>query len=205
MQINYNKAFENMKKNEFIEANIPLVHWFLNTHFVNIEIQLNESADDVAQDLFVKLFLAYDRYDLNKKIRWTTFAVTVMRNELLMKLRKKRNKDKYGFVSSLSDVVAEDERDALTIEDTLGYLDEGIEEINNSDYIEQFQKQFKESLTKTEAKYLKAIRVSDGFTHKDIGKKIKISQAYVSRVRSNIIKKGQKILSDMKQTPIERE
>ncbi len=62
---------------------LATIHRFLGRRF-------QEEVEDVAQDVFLKIFRALDRFDPERGVKFTTWAFTFVRNHCLDVLKKRR-------------------------------------------------------------------------------------------------------------------
>ncbi|MCA8970353.1 MAG: sigma-70 family RNA polymerase sigma factor [Planctomycetes bacterium] len=77
---------------------IATIHRFLGRRF-------REDVEDIAQDVFLKLFRALDRFDEERGVKFTTWAFTFVKNHCFDVLKKRR----ISAVSIDSGAVAEED------------------------------------------------------------------------------------------------
>lgn len=64
---------------------LATIHRFVGRRFA-------EDAEDIAQDVFLKIFRALDRFDPNRGVKFTTWAFTFVKNHCFDVLKKRRLK-----------------------------------------------------------------------------------------------------------------
>lgn len=144
--------------------------------------------NDLVQVAGMGLTKAYNTYDVDKGIMFITYLATIVNNEIRMYNRK--NKKHIG-IKSLDYAINEDkDGNSMTImdliSDDIDYEEMAIRNIDKSqlyvliEYLKQDEK--------TILKY----RFIDGFTQKQIGEKLNISQSYVSRLVKSSMEKMKK-------------
>ncbi len=62
---------------------LATIHRYLGRRFA-------EEAEDVAQEIFLKVFRSLDRFDPSRGVKFTTWVFTFVRNHCLDVLKKKR-------------------------------------------------------------------------------------------------------------------
>jgi len=87
---------------------LSTIHRFLGKRFV-------DDVDDVAQDVFLKVFRAIDRFDPERGVKFSTWVFTFVRNHCLDVLKKKRL-----TTVSLSSGGAGDDETSWELEDPSG-------------------------------------------------------------------------------------
>lgn len=147
-------------------------------------LNLNTQDEDLFSIGLVGLMKAVNTFNLDKGVKFTTYATPVIRNEILMTLRKKRIIPAFsvdepcrldnGDEVSYADIIADRKRFE---EDALA--DMQYEEIVNL-------------LSKREWEIV-SLRI-DGKTQKEIAEICEISQPYVSRIIKAAYKEMQEIL-----------
>lgn len=123
---------------------------------------------------------AINKFDPNKS-KWATFFSTIMVNEILM---MNRNLNKQVQTISLDTVICVDnEHNTLTIQDVIPALEYTMDEVINLmtiDEILELSKKISPKKHEILSLYLFEIK------QKDIGKKLNVSQSYVSKIIKNI-------------------
>lgn len=194
--MNENELQSNFKKyktgdlkarEKIIKSNIRLV--ILVAKKYNVE---GCDLEDLVSIGTIGLIKAVDTYDIKRQIRFSTYAVRCINNEILMSIRKNKTKK-----NSIQTVNIED---ALLCDfdgNELKYLD--ILEDKNSDFVTEIIDNFLSSellsiinsLTEKEKMLITLYFGFDGkkYRQKEIAHILGISQSYISRMISNILKK----------------
>ena len=163
-------------REQVILANQELVRYVIKS------LGLNAFDEDLFQIGCVGLIKAVDSFDFDKNIKFSTYAAKVIRNEILMTLRKKhinaQSLDELftidGFETSLMDMVS----DGTCMEDEListMYLEQAFSKLNNNE---------------KKIIYLHFIK---GTKQHELAKMMGFTQSYISRMISEIIKKMRRI------------
>ncbi len=172
-------------RNILIEHNLRLVV-FLAKKYENTTYDI----EDLVSIGSIGLIKGINTYKIDKNIRLATYASRCIANEILMFLRKNKNK-----------------RAEMSLDEALNYDAEGnqlhLEDILGTDVNlvpDEFQKQVdKEMLTK-EIENLKdrdkeimilryGLNNTEEFTQKEVAQMLNISQSYISRIEKKVIKK----------------
>lgn len=145
--------------------------------------------DDLVSMCNVGMMKAYNTFDPTKKIKFATYASTIMNNEILMFLRK--NKKHLGTMSMDMKLNVDIDGNELTLEDVLEdervKLDDNLMRGALTDVVEGF----KETLDDRE-RYVFTARLIEGRNQPDIANELGISQSYISRIVKKITKQLQK-------------
>ena len=163
-------------REQVILANQELVRYVIKS------LGLNAFDEDLFQTGCIGLIKAVDSFDFEKNIKFSTYAAKVIRNEILMTLRKKRinaqSLDELftidGFETSLMDMIS----DNICMEDEListMYLEQAFSKLNNNE---------------KKIIYLHFIK---GTEQHELAKMMGFTQSYISRMISEIIKKMRRI------------
>ena len=163
-------------REQAILANQELVRYVIKS------LGLNAFDEDLFQIGCVGLIKAVDSFDFEKNIKFSTYAAKVIRNEILMPLRKKhinaQSLDELftidGFETSLMDMIS----DNICMEDEListMYLEQAFSKLNNNE---------------KKIIYLHFIK---GTKQHELAKMMGFTQSYISRMISEIIKKMRRI------------
>ena len=163
-------------REQAILANQELVRYVIKS------LGLNAFDEDLFQIGCVGLIKAVDSFDFEKNIKFSTYAAKVIRNEILMTLRKKhinaQSLDELftidGFETSLMDMIS----DNICMEDEListMYLEQAFSKLNNNE---------------KKIIYLHFIK---GTKQHELAKMMGFTQSYISRMISEIIKKMRRI------------
>ena len=163
-------------REQAILANQELVRYVIKS------LGLNAFDEDLFQIGCVGLIKAVDSFDFEKNIKFSTYAAKVIRNEILMTLRKKhinaQSLDELftidGFETSLMDMIS----DNICMEDEListMYLEQAFSKLNDNE---------------KKIIYLHFIK---GTKQHELAKMMGFTQSYISRMISEIIKKMRRI------------
>lgn len=174
-------------REKIIKSNIRLV--ILIAKKYNVE---GCDLEDLVSIGTIGLIKAVDTYDIKRQIRFSTYAVRCIDNEILMNIRK--NKIKKNSIQTVNI------EDALLCDfegNELKYLD--ILEDKNSDFVTEIIDNFLSSellsiinsLTEKEKMLITLYFGFDGnkYKQKEIAHMLGISQSYISRLISHVLKK----------------
>lgn len=152
--------------------------------------------DDLISVGTIGLIKAIGTYSQGKGTTLSTYTARCIENEILMLLRAGK---KHKNVISLTDPVGEDkEGNELTLMDLLSEKEDQVfESVEKSIVRERLEKTMKEVLSEREQLVL-SLRF--GFStpplpQREVGKKLKISRSYVSRIEKRAIEKLKEALS----------
>ena len=174
-------------REKIIKSNIRLV--ILIAKKYNVE---GCDLEDLVSIGTIGLIKAVDTYDIKRQIRFSTYAVRCIDNEILINIRK--NKIKKNSIQTVNI------EDALLCDfegNELKYLD--ILEDKNSDFVTEIIDNFLSSellsiinsLTEKEKMLITLYFGFDGnkYKQKEIAHMLGISQSYISRLISHVLKK----------------
>lgn len=184
------------EKNTIAEENMKLVYYVVK-NFQNSGIPY----DELASIAIVGYAKALNAYDTSRDVKFSTYAVNCIRNEILFFLRKEKghmknnismntilSMDKNGNNLSLEDTVSNKDNNETTLEqdvlvaDDVKFLHLALEHLNEKEkYIMTYRYGLDRGIVKTQ---------------KDIASHIGMSQANVSKMEKNILEKVKKILRD---------
>ena len=177
-------------RNKLIEHNLRLVV-FLAKRYENTDT----SIEDLVSIGSIGLIKGINTYKIDKNIKLATYASRCISNEILMYLRK--NKNKKGEVSLEEALNYDAEGNELHLEDVLGTE---IDLVSN----EYERKVDKEALDKEieclngRDKEIMMLRygLNNGreYTQKEVAEMLGISQSYISRIEKKVIKRLKQIL-----------
>ena len=168
-----------------IEHNIRLVLYQVNNKFKSVEYD----KKDLVSIGNIGLIKAVTTFDKSKNVEFATYATRCIDNEILMFLRKLKKDQK---VDSLDKTITHDkEGKELKIEDTIS---------DENDIVEDYEKNITYKIIREIVKELPSrdreiIMLHFGFynnkihTQKEIADMMSISQSYVSRLITKIVKK----------------
>lgn len=177
---------DNDARNTLIERNLRLVAYVAKKY--NKE---NKETDDLISIGTIGLIKAVNTFNSKKKIRFATYAVRCIENEILMVLRSERKlanevslekplgKDSEGNEISLIDILSDEDSDVF---------DDAIKNI----YQKKLGDVIEKSLDEREKKII-ILRygLNDGkcMPQREVAKKYNISRSYVSRIEKKALEK----------------
>lgn len=151
---------------ELFNQNQRLAHWTVSKYFPKLL-----GDEDIHQEALVGLYKACVRYEENRG-RFTTFAVTVVRNEINMFLRIENRYRRLASTSLDSPIPGTDGE--LVLGDMVPDTSQGVDHLS----FEGFYK-FVESL---DGRYKKLLQLRlQGLTQAEAGKELGLCQAQCSR------------------------
>ena len=177
-------------RNKLIEHNLRLVV-FLAKKYENTGFDI----EDLVSIGSVGLIKGVNTYKIDKEIKLATYASRCISNEILMFLRK--NKNKKGEIS-LEDALNYDaEGNELRLEDILGTTNDVV--------TKEFEDKMDRNLLSDEINKLegreKQIMVlryglnnTQEYTQKEVAEMLGISQSYISRIEKKVIKRLKSII-----------
>ncbi|MDD6878653.1 MAG: sigma-70 family RNA polymerase sigma factor [bacterium] len=190
--LNYKLGDKNARK-ILIEGNIRLV-------IAEVLKKFNTTSYD-RKDLIstglIGLIKSIDTFDLSKKVKFTTYAIRCIDNEILMFIRKNK---KYKNDESI-------DREFNFDEDNNVVILQNIIQSENSDFVLEYENKevyrtIRETIDELSERDRYIVVLYFGFlenrtyTQLEISKKLNISQPYVSRIISEILKKLGKELQE---------
>lgn len=177
-------------RDKLITHNIRLVLYEVTHKFQNV----NYDKKDLVSIGNIGLLKAINTYDLSKGFEFAAYAVRCIDNEILMLLRKLK-KDQSN--DSLDRVIFHDKDGSkMKLEDKLSDDSDLVEDLEN----EETHRIIREVVKKLPNRDKEIIMLHFGFyddktyTQREIADKFNISQAYISRLITKIVKKVGKIL-----------
>ena len=158
--------------NETIKENMGLVYKVINEQYYDKRYEFTK--EDMVQVGLLALYRAIQTFDENKNIKFSTFAMTVIKNDLLKFAT--RDYEKYSGVindteTSLNSTVSND--DDMSIEDRLG-IEEDFSELEGSELLSYIRERKSEKVVKM------VMMLSEGYTYEEVGKKLGCSKQYVN-------------------------
>lgn len=164
------------ERQELVEKNMPLAHFVANRYR-----SVSVDFDDIRQTAYLGLVKAVIHFDSDKGIRFSSFAVTVITNEIRIFLRNQR---KHEFVTASLDA------ELMTGEDCT--LNDIIPDTHNDyervDTVYDLQKNI-QLLSETELKVLQLKISNPEATQMDLEEILGLSQSYISRILKQVRKK----------------
>ena len=184
------KQGDELAREKLVEHNIRLVLYEVTGRFKSVEYD----KKDLVSIGNVGLMKAITTFDTSKKVEFATYATRCIDNEILMFLRKLK---KDQNVDSLDRTINHDkDGNELKIEDTISDETDIVEEYTDNE-THQIIRQIVKDLPDRDRKI---IMLRFGFyndkthTQKEIADMMSISQSYVSRLITKIVKKlGQQL------------
>lgn len=159
---------------ELISKYHPFVYKFL------VKITENEHlADDLAQDVFIKVIRNIDKFDIYGKAKFSTYVITISKNSYIDYLRKEKRLQQFNTVndSSLLEAIVP------------GFEEYVIDKLYGIGVIDHL-----ENLT-DEQKVVIKLKYIEGLTLKEIGEKLDLESKTVKSRIHNGITKLKKMLS----------
>jgi len=157
--------------------------------------------DELVSIAMVGYAKALNAFDTERNVKFSTYAINCIKNEILFFLRKEKNHMKNSF--SMNTVLSTDKNgNNLSMEETVSNLDNGDitleQDVMLSDDIHLLQKAL--DFLSDKEKYIITYRygLDRGIvkTQREIADTIGMSQANVSKIEKNILDKIKKILKD---------
>ena len=184
------KQGDELAREKLVEHNIRLVLYEVTGRFKSVEYD----KKDLVSIGNVGLMKAITTFDTSKKVEFATYAIRCIDNEILMFLRKLK---KAQNVDSLDRTINHDkDGNELKIEDTISDETDIVEEYTDNE-THQIIRQIVKDLPDRDREI---IMLHFGFyndkthTQKEIADMMSISQSYVSRLITKIVKKlGQQL------------
>lgn len=180
--------FSNEEKSKVAEENLNLIHYVIRG-FSNIDIEYEE-LESVG---YIGLAKALNSFDKMKGIRFSTFAINCIMNEVLFFLRKERKH--LTNISLSSELHFDNDGKVVTIEDTLE--DEKSREFGIDYNLIQKEKQEMLldaiSVLNDEEQYIMISRYGlNGMkvkTQKQLANELNMSQANISKIQRSCLKR----------------
>lgn len=163
------------KQKDIAEKNIRLAYFTAN-RYKNIKMEYEE----IISLAMLGLTKAAEKWEEERGITFSTFAMKVMKNEILQELRKmKRKTEEVSLECKVK------EAEGVTILDTLETKENGYEEIEAAMVVREQMKK----LTETEQKLIILKTQNPGIRQQELGEIMKLSQPQISRIQKRIRKK----------------
>lgn len=159
------------------------------------------SYDELVSIAMVGYAKALNAFDTERNVKFSTYAINCIKNEILFFLRKERNHMKNSF--SMNTVLSTDKNgNSLSMEETVSNLDNDEKSLEQdvllNDEIGILQKSL--AFLSDKEKFIITYRygLDRGIikTQREIADTIGMSQANVSKIEKNILEKIKKILKD---------
>lgn len=176
-------------KDELILNNVNLIYMVLK------QMGLYDQSDYYYDVGLIGLVKAANTYDDGKGYTFTTYASTIIRNQIRLEIRRDNSNKRKANMNALSldaPIYTNEQGDEITLIDSIS------SGFNIEDYLIQKEQlnEMREAISKLSVRErLLLVYYFDGMNQKDIAKIFHVSQAWVSRMIQNIIKKVQKELN----------
>lgn len=171
-------------RNKLVEHNLRLV-----AHIIKKYYGTQSEQDDLVSIGTIGLIKAINTFDINKKIKLSSYASRCIENEILMHFR---NAKKSAQDISLNETIDTDkDGNPLTLLDIMSVDDNIIDELDfklNSKKLGQF---INEELSDRERKIIilrYGLNGNEVMTQKNVAKLLGISRSYVSRIETKALK-----------------
>lgn len=172
-------------KEVLIEHNLRLV-----AHIVKKYYSITNDQDDLISIGTIGLIKAINTFSFNKKVKFSTYGVKCIENEILMHFRNIR---KMSSDVSINEIIDSDkDGNSLTIMDTVSDEDSIIDDIDLKINIEKLYKFVEQNLNNRENLIIQlryGLYGKKPLTQREIAKKLKISRSYVSRIEKKALDK----------------
>lgn len=194
--INNDKMSKIDIENKMAMENLPLVGYVASKQFNNCGL----SFDELVSIGYVGYAKALKKFDTKQNTKFATFAIHCIKNEILFNLRK----EKKHFINDISFnfILSQDKNgNNLELEETIAKEDDGkkaLEElVVENDNKEILMKCIKE-LTEKEQYILihrYGLNNCSRLTQREIAEQIGMSQANISKIEKNLLKKLEFLLT----------
>ncbi|MBP1308775.1 RNA polymerase sporulation-specific sigma factor [Paenibacillus sp. 1182] len=184
------------EKDKYAREDESLVFYVVKM-FENSGVDYDELVS-IAMVGFAKALHAFDK---NRLVKFSTYSINCIRNEILFFLRKERNHVKNSI--SMNCVLSVDKNgNSLSLEDTVSTLDKDERSVEDNIVLSDEIKLLRSALSDLSDKEQYIITYRYGLdrgitkTQREIADTIGMSQANVSKIEKNILDKVKKILKD---------
>lgn len=165
-------------ENTNVEENMKLVGYIINRH---IKLFPKDDIQDLYQVGYVGLIKANKTFNLNKGVKWATYACKCILNEILM---YKRKENKHKDILSLDSPTGESDK-----EDKLTTLEEILIDKNNiiedriayNIAIKALNTEYRKKKFSDKTKKIIWMYIFQDYTQDELAKKFGVSQAFISR------------------------
>lgn len=170
-------------KDMLIEGNLRLVVFLVTKHFNNT----GYPTEDLVSIGSIGLIKAVNTFDVNKNIKFASYASRCIQNEILMHLRKVRRwANEISADESIRNLVGEDE---FCLLDTFGTDPDIVHETVEEQLMKDLLKDIINQLEPREQFIMKRHFGVDAVSQADIARELGISQSYVARIEKKVISK----------------
>ena len=177
-------------RNVLIEHNLRLVV-FLAKKYTSTGYDL----EDLVSIGTIGLIKGITTYKIDKNIRLATYASRCITNEILMYIRK--NKNRKGEISFEDALNYDGEGNELKLLDITGTSEEIVHEEIASKFDKELLIQELELLPPRDKKIMimrYGLNNTEEYTQKEVAEKLGISQSYISRIEKKVIKKLKNVM-----------
>ena len=159
------------------ESNMNLVYAVLG----KMNLVADKEFEDLVQEGFLGLVKACDTYDPSRGFKFSTYACTCIRNNILMYLRTRRRQSKLRTISFDTFIKNPiDSQESIRLADLLEDPGASVDsKVATSLLIE--------ALKSERPLYKTILRLTyEGYNQSEIGERLGVSQAYVSRTQKKL-------------------
>lgn len=188
---------EKLNNKDMSKSDVLAILLLCHKHFVyyvieKIKIPSHIQYDEVLAQVEWGLRKAIDNYDVDKQIKFLTYANVVMKNEALMYMRLKRL-----TIISLEEQVGPNQKNNIVYGQVLATNDEFIQEFDERDLAEHYWKYLGHFNPATQVCIMAHFgKYTNKFTCLEISKKLNISRSLVSKRITFAIKEMQLMAQD---------
>lgn len=175
-------------RNILVEHNLRLV-----AHIIKKYYQNDSSQDDLVSIGTIGLIKAINTFDINKKIKLSSYASRCIENEILMHFRNNR---KSSQDVSLNDTIDTDkDGNPLTLMDIIASDMDVAEDVDTKIHLAVMNDYINETLSPREKEIIinrygiGGVKVQ---TQRELAKKLNISRSYISRIEKKALGKLKK-------------
>lgn len=181
---------------DIIKNNLRLVAYIIKNRFHDIKNfcqTYRVTYDDIFSAGYLGLVKAVSTFNPKKGIKFASYSTTCVYNELGMFIRKHIR----SITTSLDDTVNEDfDGNTLTIGDLVFDRVDHIERLVDEGFRVQILDILDRRLKPRQIEVLKMILENEDATQDDIGRRLGISQSYISRLVKATVWKAQQIVKE---------
>lgn len=174
---------DNKARNKLVEHNLRLV-----AHIIKKYYHCTADTDDLVSIGTIGLIKAINTYNIEKKIKLSSYASRCIENEILMHFR---NCKKTSLDISLNEAIDTDkDGNPLTLMDIMSVDDDILEKLDTKMNLEKLYGYMDEVLSDREKEILImrfGLKDSAPLTQREIAKSMKISRSYVSRIEKKAL------------------
>ncbi len=177
-------------RNKLIEHNLRLVV-FLAKKYQTTGYDL----EDLVSIGTLGLIKGISTYKIDKNIRLATYASRCITNEILMFIRK--NKNRKGEVSFEDALNYDGDGNELRLEDITGTDEEVVHNEIATKFDKELLKKELDNLPKRDKEIMimrYGLENTNEYTQKEVAEKLGISQSYISRIEKKVIRKLKSVM-----------